>query len=140
MCGDTDISGGPWQSSSVNVPGGYSKSFRSCAFEYSHGKMKAGNLYSSDRLAKARGNDHESVWKHWSVAVQLPVARLLLIDEPTGRTLRAEHVDLDIRVPGKSECAPYDEGAPEIEDYVFPDRHDRLTLPIGEAKRRETAE
>jgi hypothetical protein len=102
--------------------------------------MKAGNLHSSDRLAKARGNDHESVRKHWSAVVQSPVARLLLIDEPTGRTLRAEHVDLDIRIPGKSECAPYDEGAPEIEESVVSDQHGRLTLPIGEAKRRETAE
>src|ERR1700733_1415483 len=110
------ISGGPWQSSSVNVPGGYSKSFRGCAFENSHRKMKAGNLHSSDRLSGARGNDHESVWKHWSVAVQLSAVRLLLIDEPVGRTLRAEHVELDIRIPGKSECAPYDESAPEIED------------------------
>ncbi len=121
------------------MPGGYSKSFWICAFENSHGKMKAGNLHSSDRLSKARGNDHESVWKHQSVAAQPPVVRLLSIDEPTGRTLRADHVDLDIRIPGKSECAPYNEGAPEIEDWVLPDQHNCLTLPISEAKRGETA-
>ena len=83
-------------------------------FENDHGKMKAENLHSSDRFSKARRNHHESVWKHWSVVGQLPVARLLLIDEPTDRPLRAEHIELDIRIPGKSECAPYDEGAPEI--------------------------
>ncbi len=115
MCCDTDIPRGPRQSSSVHVPGGYSKSFRSCAFKNSDGKMQAGNLNASDRFSKARRNDHESVWRHWSVAVQLPVARLL-VDEPVGRPLRAKHIELDIRIPGKSERAPYAEGAPEIED------------------------
>src|SRR5579883_2332067 len=113
MCCDTDISGGSWQSSSINVPGGYSKSSSSCAFENGHGKMKAGNLNSSDRFAWARRNDHDSVRKSWSAVIQLPVMRLLLrIDEPIGSALRPEHVELYVGIPCKSECAPNDEGAP----------------------------
>ena len=106
MSSDTCIPGSSRQSSSIYVPGGYSQGLRGCAFENNCGKMEAGNLYSSDRPSRVGRNDHESVWMHWRMVVQVPVARLLLIDKPTSRTLRSVDIDLNTGIVRKSERAP----------------------------------
>jgi hypothetical protein len=63
MSGDADVPGGPRKSSTVNVPGGHSKDFRSSAFENHYRKVKAGDLDSSNRLSTVRRNNNESMWK-----------------------------------------------------------------------------
>jgi len=125
MSGDTDIARGPRKSSTVDVSRGHSKDFRSRTFENHHREMKTRNLDSSDRLSRARRNDDESVRKR-SGREWPRISRLLVLDNPTRRTLRTEHAALEVRIPGKSECAPDKEGASEIEQEFL--HHGRTPL------------
>ncbi len=71
--------------------------------------MQPGNLDSSDRLSRAGRNDDESRLERFQTARPLPV------ENPIRRSLCAEHFHLEVSIPCEGECAPDNEGAPEIE-------------------------
>ena len=121
MSGDSDVSLSSWQSSAFDVSRGHSKYFLRRAFEHHHRKVKPGNLDSADRLAKPRRNDYESS-ENRSGMERFRSAGLLVIEDLPRRSLRAEHVKLEIPIPGKSECAPDDEDAPEIDHQLLAHR------------------
>src|SRR5260370_18697733 len=114
MSGDADIPCGSRQRSTVDVAGSHSKSFRSSAFQNHHRNMKARNLDSSDRVSRMRWKNNDGMWKRSSTR-WFGVPFLLGVDQPTRRSLRAERIQAEAPIPRKSECAPDQEGAPEID-------------------------
>src|ERR1700685_2328919 len=98
MSGDPDVSSAPWKSRAGNVSGGHSENFRSSAFQNHHGHVKAGDLDSSDRVARMGRKNHHNMWKGLNTW-RIELAPLRAVDQPAGRSLHAEHFQLKVPIP-----------------------------------------
>jgi len=121
MSGDTHIPRRPRKSSTVDMPGRRSEDLWSCAFENHHGKLKARNLDSSHRLSGPGRNYDQGTRERLGVG-HFRFVIPLVIEEPARRALHTEHVPLQVPIPTKKECAPGDEGAPEIDHQLLAHR------------------